>query len=193
MKKFSVLFLSLFFSISAFSQNATVMKIWSKYDVAKSIIDAQKNGDIPDDHYQINLNQNLPAVGPQTISYDMYFSLADNMDDDDFYDQKLKITEKSYNIAGNSFYEEYLFENGKLIFFFYKEKFNNCREIRVYFSQEDVVWLSETNFDEDDCQNIISQVEYSNKNLPADYNESIENAIIEAKIIMKLFNMFKVY
>ncbi|MBN2663725.1 MAG: hypothetical protein JXR68_08760 [Bacteroidales bacterium] len=193
MKKFCLLFLSSLLSISLISQNPTVMKIWQTYNTAKSTIEAQQNGDIPEDHYKFILNQNLPAVGPQTITYDLYFSLVEQYDDDDFYEQEINIAQKSYNIAGREFTEEYLFEDEKLIYFFYKEYSDNCREIRIYFDNEEVVRFSETILNYNNCEDIISQVEYNKTNLPSDYDETVQTALSDANFIVKIFILFNVY
>lgn len=187
-------------SFGLFSQNPVIMKIWQTYNTAKTNVQAQINGDIPEDHYQFILNQNLPAIGPQTITYDYYFSLVDKYDDPDYYDQneeffdqEVYFVEKTYNVAANEFHEEFLFENEKLIYYFYKENSGNCYEIRIYFNNNKMVRFSKTNLNSDNCEDITSQVEYGINNLPDDYNATIEKAQEDAIYIIKIFDFMNAY
>lgn len=200
MKKYIVLTFILFLYIFSFSQNQIVMKIWSSYNQAKSIVQAQKDGDIPEDHYQLTLNQNLPAIGPQSINYEIYFSLIEKYDDPDYfedygeyYDQEVFLIEKSYNIAGQKFYEEFLYEDEKLIFYFYKEIGDNCNEVRIYLQNDKLIRFSKTELNSDDCETISSQVEYTINNLPNEFNETVDLAITQANNLIKIFDSLNAY
>ncbi len=193
MKKTLLIYIYILFAISVFSQNSIVFKTLTEYNSVMRHINAQKNGDIPDNHYQFILKQNLPAVGEQTINYDIYFSLDDSYDYDDFYQQNINYAEKNYNISDKKFHEEYLYQNDTLIYYMYKENFEGLKEIRMYFSNGKIVLLSETTFDKDNYDNIISQKDYKKSNLPDDYNEIVELAVENSKFIVNIFKKFKVY
>lgn len=194
MKKIILLFFLLGFNFSfVFSQNDLIQKIWKKHSKAINYVEQQKKGNIPKNHYTIKLNQNLPGIGQQLIKYDFYFSLLEELDDPDFYEQSLFFVKKSYNISAQNYYEEFLFENDTLIYFMKKEKFGKYREIRCYFNRGVFFRFSESFFKEKDPEMIVSQKEYSNKNLPQEYEKIIEDIKIKTDFIFDIFNYFAVY
>lgn len=189
------IFLLAFSSLNVIAQNDVMQKIVKLYTEAKDIVQQQKNEDIPIDCFTYILNQNLPAIGQQTIKYDMYFTLDNNEDngDEPTYLQTLKLVEKSYNIAAGKFYEEFLFDKGELVFYYGKEIYINCNEIRMYFDNKSLIKMKVTTFDADSCKTILNQETFTNKNVPSEYKDEITKQMAEANFIQNLFEASKTY
>mgnify|MGYP000875007147 CR=1 FL=1 len=196
MKKITLLLLSNFIALLLLSQNNDISYIQQKYKEAKANIASQEKGDIPTDCYTFELNQNLPAIGPQTITYKLYFKLEEISDIDSVfpYQQTLFFATRQYNIAASLFaYEEYLFDNNKLIFVFVNEKSETCVQKRFYFKNETPFLTKISKFNDIDCKELQEEAKYDSKKIPQEEKQTIEEKKAVSYLILSVFNTFKAY
>jgi len=194
MKKILLILFFIPLTTNLFSQIEIIQKIWTEYDKTKKIAQQQLDGDISKDYFYFEINQNLPALGQKTEKYKLFYNLVEELDDDDFYEQNIKYVTKSYKVCDTNYTEEYLFDDKEnLIYYFYKEKSNNCKEIRIYFNNKNLLRISETTFSGDNCQNLYSQVEYVSKNLPDYYKNKLVEINSDVIFIINIFDKFKTY
>ncbi|MBN2892460.1 MAG: hypothetical protein JXL97_11380 [Bacteroidales bacterium] len=143
--KYTFLLVALFlFSGIINAQNSDIQFIRDSYNSAQENINYQLNEEIPQDNMKITVNQNIAAIGPQTIEYTYYFDYV-FLDEPTYeYTHKLYFATRSYNVAASLFsYEEFLYnENGELIFYFLRENSAYSEldfEIRLYYKQNQLI------------------------------------------------------
>lgn len=159
------------------------------YDIQKEI-DAQKNEDIPQNNTKIVVNQMMPAIGCQTVEYDLYFYLNENEFDVSF-DHSLWFATREYNVAQSMFvYEEFLYDgDGNLSFYFQIEKTETCKQLRCYFNENKLIKViyKEGLLDADyGCGNYKIVLESENE-LPEDYK--LGDILDRAKNIIKIHSL----
>ncbi len=187
---FCLLLLSIFI-LNAQEQDIT--KIKQLYNDAQENIAYQKNGDIPEDNIHLVINQNMPALGPQTYDYNFYFTLDYSEEEPGEYFHTLCFVNRSFNFAQSAFYyEEFLYDkNGDLVFYFLRMKAAFCFELRCYFKDENLIkiLIKEVNSD-GDCENSNDYVitHQSVNEVPYNYEEYV-NSIKPAS--EKIKNIFK--
>lgn len=196
MKTISILITIISFVVSVEAQNTDIAFIQQKYKEAKSIISSMEANEIPMDFYTFVLNQNLPAIGQQTITYKLYFKLEEisNIDSVFPYQQTLIFATRQYNIAASVFaYEEYLFDKNQLIFVFVNEKTETCLQQRFYFKKQNIFLAKISKFSDIDCKQLLEEAKFESKKIPIETQQIIEEKKAIANIILSIFNTFKAY
>ena len=195
MKKYFSLILILFSSTFVFSQNEDIQDIREIYYLIQEKIEHQNNGDIPEDNLQIVLNQNMPAIGPQTIDYNFYFTL-DFDDGIGEYVHTLDFVTRSYNIAASLYvYEEFLYNGvGDLVFYYMKYESAACKEIRFYFSNNELIkaTVKELNVD-GNCEEFEDfTISYQSKNeFPEFYIEEFTDIQEKSQHIKDIYKLLE--
>lgn len=75
--------------------------------------------------------ENLPGTGMQTTTTTFYYN-SDYNEEAGMEEKTLRFVRKSYNYAARQYLQEYLFEDGQLIFAFQKGDDDPYTEIRMY-------------------------------------------------------------
>lgn len=130
MKKFVisiVLCLCAFSSVQA--QNAQVAQIRKLYADAKEIMANKKKAEVPADETVVTSNYMAPGAGPIKDVTHYYYNGEFDEDLGNVYYTPYFIT-RSSNVGARTYYEEFLFDKGSLVFYFSKSGNN---ETRYYF------------------------------------------------------------
>lgn len=185
MKKI-LLFIVLFSLLSSvmYSQKSDIQFIRESYNEAQEKIKHQKNDDIPQDNMKISVNQNMPAIGPQTIDYVFYFDLIFDEEKTE-YIHSLNFATRQYNVAASVFsYEEFLYNaDGELIFYFLKEENaydEKTFELRLYYKDENLIKVLAKELKEGGNPDNPADYEVSllSKNEVPSYFEDYKNGVI---------------
>lgn len=118
---------------SVFAQNSIVSDIRREYKEAKNAIAQQKEEPNLKRDIVLSTTQNVPGIGPQTFTYNLYLS--------DESETKVFFATVSYNIAAADFTEEYLFDMNGDLQFAYLSSYGNSdikfHEYRLYYNVRD--------------------------------------------------------
>ena len=93
------------------------------------------------EHYEVNILQNLPGTGRHQENVIMYYGEKENPEDEVYPLHYLEYVSASYNFAAMKYYEELLFdEKGDITFIYardpasFSDEFDREFEVRFYFS-----------------------------------------------------------
>ncbi len=184
-----VLFLQFFYT---YSQNNDIDFIRDLYNQTQKKINSQKDSLVPQDNMRIVLNRNMPAIGPQKISYKFYFTLCLNESDSVYYYHKLDFVKCSYNFAASAFYyEEFLFDNrANLVFYFLRYKSQITREYRCYFKDNKLIKITVKKLKENgnaENFNDYQQVFESTNKIPEYFRNDYAKINSKADDVLKIF------
>ena len=133
----SILLLGLCFIQSTDAQD--IASIRKAYAEIRQNIANQKQEPHLNNCANLTLQHNVPGIGPQTIHYTLYFTPYIFNEEGDILPHQLQFVERSYNIAAQKYYEEFLFDAaGRPIFTYGREPRVNSEEgiyidTRCYF------------------------------------------------------------
>lgn len=179
-------------SFSVFSQTKEIKQIKELYYSVQENIEQQRNEEIPQDNLQIILNQNMAAIGPQTVSYNFYFTLKFDEEETYEYYHTLNFVTRSYNIAASVYYyEEFLYnDKGELIFYFLKQESEYSFEIRCYYSNNELINITIKDLKEDgnyqNSADYIQTYESTNK-IPENHEEDCKFIKLKAENILEIY------
>ena len=177
----------LVFCTSAHAQGA-VEQIRKRYAAAKAQVEAMGKDDYhPEEFYQLNVTQFLPATGRHEKKVCLYY---DFLDDDEIYpSHRLSLVTSKYNFAAREYYEEYLYDEKGNVSFIYSNPSEvdfdgvGC-ELRFYFSGNHLIKVlvknrapGESTFKET----------YSGTSVPAAYSDYYKQYVSKAKKHYQLF------
>jgi hypothetical protein len=159
------------------------------YDVGAKI-SAQEKGDSHKEVYRFSVNMMLPGIGPQEKELDFYYNTEQDYEGQQTH--KLVKVRNSYNVGLlYRMYEEYLFKNDTLIFYYEKVSGDECGEIRMYFSGDKLIKLKTTQ---------VEGCDTASQMYPEEQNESGNNYIEriayvqkQAKHLVKAFNNMQAF
>lgn len=169
-----------------FGQESEIKRIRNVFtETNKKIEDNQATGS----KYCIEIIKDriVPGVGPQITSTKLFFH--ENYED---YLKSSKILLKAvvtYNVAQSlSVYEEYLFENNKVIFYYEKLKGYTCGEKRFYFKNNKLIKLKSNPISCEYFEELLEDYE-KNSNFSEYELEEANRIMEEGKIKAELFNI----
>ena len=181
---------------SAFAQPLDIMKIRELYSEAQTQIKEQQDGDLPLDFYHLMIEQNLPGIGPQTMDLKFYFYLSYDENEESGegdYSQKVYLVQRSYNVAASlNIYEEFLFYDDGICFFFRKTEGYECGEERFYFDENQKILKLKLNPANNcaDAQTVYP--DYTTENEPEnEYKDWIKRVLADSEQVFQLFLSIK--
>lgn len=176
----------LVFCTSAQAQGA-VEQIRKRYAAVKASVEAMGKDDYnPEEFYQLNVTQLLPATGRHEKKVCLYY---DFLDDDEIYpSHRLSLVTSKYNFAAREYYEEYLYDEKGNVSFIYSNlsevDFGVGCELRFYFNGNRLIKVlvknrapGESTFKET----------YSGTSVPAAYTDYYNQYVSKAKKHYQLF------
>ncbi len=141
MKKISIVIISILFAALNMQaqENADIQKIKSRYqEIKKAIAFSKKNkfeGSVYCDVLERNVNHaSWPALGNFFLREELWYSEQPDFLDNPKSGLVMVIAKGEQSVE--KYYSEYLFDNGKLVFVYYK---NNTDELRYYFKNNNLI------------------------------------------------------
>lgn len=123
------------------AQSDAVKKIRTKYYETAAYIQSMKDGEKMNYHFSLTADHVLPGTGSQTQQIDFYFKSTE-ADEEGNYEYILLQVNRSYNISASyRVYEEFLFDDNNLVFYFERVTGVECGEKRMYFEHDRIVDL----------------------------------------------------
>ena len=108
------------------AQNAQVAQIRKLYAEAKEIMAKKQKAEVPPDETVVTSNYMAPGAGPiKDVTHYFYSGEFDENLGNVYYTPYF-IT-RSYNVGARSYYEEFLFDKGSLVFYFNKSQNDETR------------------------------------------------------------------
>ena len=106
------------------SSDPVILSIRNCYNKAQEAVknngkDKQKRSDMV-----TTLHYMVPGSGPTTETLQFFFNMALFGEESEFVDYRLYFITRKYNLGNRKFYEEYLYDNGQLVFVF-KQGYNS--------------------------------------------------------------------
>ena len=142
----------------------------------------------PPAYFHVKIAQNLPATGYHEENVRMYYDEVPTAEDEIYPPLQLAFASTKYNFAAREFYEEYLYDKqGNLIFIYAMTPdvdMSKIVEMRFYLKGKLVTWciIKSKSFDEDQFTE-----EYSDNDVPSDYQEFLGDYIDSARKIERMF------
>ena len=126
MRKLVNLILLLALAVTVQAQNAQVAKIRKMYADAKEVMANKKKAELPPDETVVTSHYMAPGAGPiKDVTHYFYTGEFDENLGNVYYTPYF-ITRK-YNVGAREYYEEFLFDNGSLVFYFCKSQNDETR------------------------------------------------------------------
>ena len=125
----TILMLCLCTFVGVQAQNAQVAQIRKQYAEAKERMASHKKADLPPDETVVTSNYMAPGAGPVKDVTHYYYCGEFDENLGNVYYTPYFIT-RSSNVGARTYYEEFLFNKGSLVFYFSKSGDN---ETRYYF------------------------------------------------------------
>lgn len=126
MRKLVNLILLLALAVTVQAQNAQVAKIRKMYADAKEVMANKKKAELPPDETVVTSHYMAPGAGPiKDVTHYFYTGEFDDNLGNVYYTPYF-ITRK-YNVGAREYYEEFLFDNGSLVFYFCKSQNDETR------------------------------------------------------------------
>ena len=126
MRKLVNLILLLALAVTVQAQNAQVAKIRKMYADAKEVMANKKKAELPPDETVVTSHYMAPGAGPiKDVTHYFYTGEFDEKLGNVYYTPYF-ITRK-YNVGAREYYEEFLFDNGSLVFYFCKSQNDETR------------------------------------------------------------------
>lgn len=124
-------------TVNTQAQDDAVKNIRRIYYETAAKIEAQQKGNAEYGEYKLTVNRSLPGTGPQEQNLHFFFEIIQN---EAAISHKLLQVNRNYNISNRyRVYEEFLFDETQLIFYFEQVSGDECGEIRMYFEDERAV------------------------------------------------------
>ena len=186
------LFFSFFFVLFVLpssAQSEAVKKIRAKYYETAAYIQSMKDGDKKNYHFSLTADHVLPGTGSQTQQIDFYFKSIE-ADDEGNYEYILLQVNRSYNVSMSyRVYEEFLFDDNNLVFYFERVTGVKCGEKRMYFKNEKLVDLKTKTLP--DCDEETQM--YTGKETGESFIENMAYVQRKANNLMKIFKQIEVF
>jgi len=185
MKHFLLLIIVLTVSVTiADAQEEKIKEIRRLYYEASALTDKQNKDDSPKELYSLTVNRVLPGIGPQEKNINFFYKTE--QDDEGQETHRLVKVHNSYTIGPlYRVYEEYLFENDKLIFYFERVTGDECGEMRMYFSGDRLIDMSTKQIE--GCKEESQMYAKNQKELGENYIEKIAYTQKQAKHLLSAF------
>ena len=126
MKRMVMLTALLLMILSAQAQDARVAEIRRLYAEVKENMEYRKKAEIPPNDMVVTLNYMAPGAGPIKDVTHYFYDGEFKEDAGNVVYCPIFITRK-YNVGAAEYYEEYLFDEGSLVFYFCKQLDNETR------------------------------------------------------------------
>lgn len=133
MKTFLYIILFLGYSCYCYAQEAEIQHIRDVYSTVNTTIEKSLSDD-ENKYFDVEINKVLAGSGQQKIHIRLFYRIDDSKEE---IERSLIKAEKNYNIAAYEYREEFVFDDGTLLFYFHKPLLtgNRSGELRYYFSK----------------------------------------------------------
>lgn len=172
----------------SFAQNI-LQNIRERYNKQKDEIVLMNNDDQPKEYFQLRVMQNLRGTGAHEEDVRMYYSKHYALDDDDMSPLHiLSFITVAYNFSAVKFYEEYLFDDGGTLCFFYTHipawTDDAEYECRCYFNKGNILQVSikSRKTEEEEYKEV-----YTGDTIPKDFQERYKSYMNRVERYKKLF------
>jgi hypothetical protein len=126
MKRIAMIAALLLMMVSAPAQQDQVAQIRKLYAEAKEKMASKKKAELPPDETVVTSNYMAAGAGP--IKDVIHYFYSGDFDETLGIDiHELYFITRKYNVGAREFYEEFLFNEGSLVFYFSKQEANETR------------------------------------------------------------------
>ena len=132
MKRIAMMAALLLLLVSAPAQQDQVAQVRKLYAEAKERMASKKKAELPPDETVVTSNYMAAGAGPiKDVIHYFYSGDFDETLGADYH--KLYFITRKYNVGAREYYEEFLFNEGSLVFYFNKQEAN---ETRYYWGRD---------------------------------------------------------